>query len=270
MHAMKNPIHRYSILLLLIMVCPAAIEGIVRAQGWSVTEAQYQGGSALRPHLVSPSGFQHILTLQHASGWSYGENFFFMDMICCSGSRADRDTYMEWYPYFNLGAITGQKVSWGPIRGIGPLGGLNWGAQAKVLKIGPGFRFQLDLPGFAFANVDYVYLVDRNQGVAAGGAPKEGNSHLVDFNWGLPFEIGGASFSFEGHGEWLSPRDTEFGFGAPYWILFQPQLRLDLGKALARRPGRVFAGMEMHVWVNKFGFEDADEVLPQLLLVFRF
>ena len=267
---MKKTSCRCPAALVLIAIAPLVIGGNILAQGWSVTEIQYQGGSALRPHLVSPSGFQNILTLQHASGWSHGENFFFVDMTCCSGSSADRDIYMEWFPYFDLGAITGQKVSWGPIRGIGPLGGLNWGAQSKVLKVGPGFRFQLDLPGFAFANLDYVYLVDRNRGVAAGGAPKEGNSHLVDFNWGLPFEIGGASFSFEGHGEWQSPRDTEFGFRAPYWVLFQPQLRLDLGKALARRPGRFFAGMEMHVWVNKFGFEDADEVLPQLLLVFRF
>ena len=120
---MKKTSRRCSVVLVLIAVCPLVFEGNVLAQGWSVTEAHYQGGSALRPHPVSPTGFQNILTLQHASGWSHGENFFFVDMICCSGSSADRDIHMEWYPYFDLGSITGQKLSWGRIRGIGPLGG---------------------------------------------------------------------------------------------------------------------------------------------------
>ena len=254
----------------LIVSCLPVVSGAIRAQGWSITELQYQGGRVLRRHPVSPDGFQHILTFQHASGWSLGENFFFADMQCCTGSAANRDIYMEWYPYLSLGGVSGRNISWELIRDIGPLGGLNWGAQSKFLKITPGFRLQLDLPGFAFANFDYLYLVDRSQGVAAGGAPKESNSHLIDFNWGLPFEIGGEAFSFEGHGEWQSWRDTEFENRAPYWILLQPQLRFDIGKALARQPGRFFAGIEFQVWVNKFGFEDADEVIPQLLVVFRF
>ena len=253
-----------------VAVCLLVSSGMARAQGWSATELQYQGGRSLSEHPLSPSGFQHILTLQHASGWEYGENFFFLDMKCCAGSDANRDMYLEWYPYLSLGAVTGKDISWGLIKGIGPLGGLNWGAQSKVLKITPGFRLQLDIPAFSFANLDYLYMVDRNQGVAAGGAPKESNSHLIDFNWALPFEIGDGTFSLEGHGEWNSPRRNEFGISLPHWILLQPQLRLDIGKALGRQPERFFAGIEFHVWINKFGFEDADEILPQLLLVYRF
>ena len=133
---------------------------------------------------------------------------------------------MEWYPYLSLGAVTGRDISWRLIRGVGPLGGLNWGAHTKVLKITPGFRFQLDLPGFSFANLDYLYLVDRSQGLAAGGAPKENNSHMIDLNWQLPFEIGGGSFSFEGHGEWHSPRDNELGSRVSYWILASAAIAL--------------------------------------------
>ena len=258
------------VLLLLPALSLMAAIGTGRAQEWSVTEVHYQGGNALRDHEVSPSGFQQILTLQHASGWKHGENFFFVDMVCCAGSAANRDMYLEWYPYLSLSSVTGKDISWRRIKDIGPLGGLNWGAQAKFLKIAPGFRVQLDLPGFSFANLDYLYLVDKNQGLAAGGAPREDNSHLIDFNWALPFEIGGGSFSLEGHGEWRGPRNTEVGTRSPYWVLLQPQLRLDIGKALAWQPGRLFAGIEFQVWINKFGFEDADEVIPQLLVVFRF
>ena len=72
--------------------------------------------------------------------------------------------------------------------------------------------------------------------------------------------------------QWQSSRNTEVGH-APYWILMQPQLRLDvIGKVLTGSPGRFFAGTspELHIWINKFGFEDADEVIPQFLAVFRF
>lgn len=233
---------------------------------WSTTEAHYQGGSALRDHAVSPTGFQHILTLQHASGWSRGENFFFVDMTCCSGAGiANRDIYGEWYSYLSLATFSD-----GLLRGVGPIGGINWGAQAKVLKFTPGVRLALGLPGFAFANLDYTFMVDRSAGLDGDGAPKDGNSHVVDFNWALPFSVGSAAFSLEGHGEWQSPRDVEGGDRAPYWVLLQPQLRWDLGKSLSGSEGRVFVGTEFHVWLNKFGIADADEVIPQALVVYRF
>lgn len=233
---------------------------------WSTTEVHYQGGKALRSHAVSPPGFQHILTFQHASGWSRGENFFFVDMSCCEGAGiADRDVYSEWYTYVSFATFSD-----GALRSIGPIGGVNWGAQAKVLKFTPGFRLALNLPGFAFANIDYTFVVDRSSGIEGGGAPKTGNSHIVDFNWALPFSVGSASFSLEGHGEWQSGRDVETGERAPYWVLLQPQLRWDLGKSVSGSEGRVFVGTEFHVWLNKFGADDADEVIPQMLAVFRF
>ncbi len=72
---------------------------------------QYQAGSALKDHAVSPTGTQHLITFQHASGWSLGENFFFVDMACCKGAGgANRDIYMEWYPFLSLGAITGKDT----------------------------------------------------------------------------------------------------------------------------------------------------------------
>ena len=67
------------------------------AQGFSRTEFQYQGGSAWVEGLLSPPGFQHAFTLQHASAWSYGSNFFFVDLVCCDEPVSNRDAYVEWY-----------------------------------------------------------------------------------------------------------------------------------------------------------------------------
>ena len=236
------------------------------AAQWSTTEAQYLGGSALRDHAFSPPGFQNILRLQHASGWSRGENFFFVDLTCCEGAgAANRDVWGEWYTYLNIFTF-----SRGPLGGVSIMGGVNYGAQAKVLRFTPGARLGLDLPGFAFANIDVMWMVDRSAGLDGDGAPKDGNRLAVDFNWQLPFTIGPESFYLQGHGEWQNARDVETGGQAPYMILFQPQLRWDLGKFVSGSEDRILVGTELHVWLNKFGDPDADEVIPQVLVVYGF
>ena len=240
------------------------------AQGFSRTEAQYQGGWAWVEGSLSAPGFQNILTLQHASAWSAGSNFFFVDMVCCEGPASNRDMYLEWYSSLRLGAIRGEDLSLGPVRSVNLLGGVNWGAQARVAKFTPGIRLALDLPGFAFANLDFTYLVDFGAGLEGGGAPKADGIFGVDFNWARPFQIGESSFSVEGHGEWQSPAGTETGERQPHQVLLQPQIRYDLGKALWGPENRVLVGTELHLWINKFAVEGVNEFLPQLLVVFGF
>lgn len=239
------------------------------AQGFSRTEFQYQGGSAWVDGVVSPPGFQHVFTLQHASAWSHGSNFFFVDMSCCDEPVSNRDIYLEWYSSFSLGALSGKDVSFGRVRDVMVTGGLNWGAQARIAKFAPGIRFSLDLPGFAFANLDFNYLVDFSGGLASGGAPKADGIVTVDFNWARPLRIGEGSFSIEGHGEWQSPAGNEVG-RQPYSVLLQPQIRYDIGRAMGGPDNKVLVGTELQVWINKFSVDGANEFLPQLLFVFGF
>lgn len=240
------------------------------AQGFSRTEFQYQGGTAFGGTVVSPPGFQHVFTLQHASAWSRGENFFFVDMVCCSDPVSNRDMYLEWYSALKLSAVTNREFSWGPVADIGLLGGINWGAQTHASRLTPGLRFSLDLPGFAFANLDATWLVDVGRGLDDGGPPRDGGILGLDFNWARPFSIGDADFSVEGHGEWQSPHTDEAGVSRPYTVLLQPQVRWNLSKAVADAPDRVLLGVEFQLWLNKFGVPEAHEFLPQLLVVFGF
>ena len=52
MHGFLRPLA----IFLLIAVCPLVTSGNADAQGWSVTEVQYQAGSARKDHVVSPTG----------------------------------------------------------------------------------------------------------------------------------------------------------------------------------------------------------------------
>ena len=256
--------------LLLSLVVVAAPSSTEAQATFSRTEFQYQGGSAVVEGDLSPPGFQHTLTLQHASGWSHGNNFFFVDLVCCEDPVSNRDMYLEWYSTFSLSALTDEEVSFGPVRDIGLIAGLNWGAQSRTAVFGPGVRLALDLPAFAFANLDFMWLLDRSGGLESGGAPR-GDARLgIDFNWARPFALGEHAFSVEGHGEWQSPRDVETGGRQPYTVLLQPQIRWDLGKAMGGAPGRVLIETELQVWRNKFSVDGVHEFLPQLLFVWGF
>ncbi|HEX4853882.1 MAG TPA: hypothetical protein VFV21_06915, partial [Arenimonas sp.] len=74
-------------------------------------------------------------------------------------------------------------------------------------------------------------------------------------------------FVFTGHAEYIGSRRNEFGGKVAHWVLAQPQLRWDAGKALWGRGGQFLLGIEYQFWQNKLGDPGTDERAAQLLLV---
>ena len=140
---------------------------------WSITEAHFAYGNLDIPTFAGGGDSDHfIYTLQHASGWKYGDNFFFVDFMDAQDPGfQDFDIYSEWYSNFSLGKIAGRAVGGGIVSDIGLIWGFNWASDANVKKYLPGFRLVLDLGGFAFANLDITAYIDDSEGVARGGAP---------------------------------------------------------------------------------------------------
>jgi len=234
------------------------------AADWSTTEFQFAYGE-LDNAFTAESIDTFVWTLQHASGWKYGDNFFFVDLISPKGG--DLDAYAEVYVNLSLGKITGQTLKFGPINDIGVLGGYNFAAEADVQIYLPGVRLAWDLPGFAFANTDFMaYLTDNSGG--EGNAPKEGDSWMLDFNFATKqLVLGPTKWNLEGHVEYVGARSGEFG-DVKEWILAQPQIRLDLGELIGLGSNQLFAGVEGQFWMNKLG-SDHDESAVQALLVWR-
>ena len=232
---------------------------------WSNTELQLQVGNLHIPDFAGGGEDIHLIyTFQHASGWTYGDNFVFVDVI--DGQRSgfqDFDVYGEWYSSFSLGKISGKPIGSGIISDIGIITTLQHADDARIWKYGAGIRLSLDLPGFAFANFDTLALMDASKGVESGGAPKESDSMLFDFNFGRPFKIGGSRFSIEGHIEYRTGPKNEFGQKAKSWILAQPQLRWNPSE-------RIAVGIEYQFWLNKLGEGATDESAVQALLVWKF
>ncbi|NIB40948.1 hypothetical protein HBA55_15200 [Pseudomaricurvus alkylphenolicus] len=265
---------------LTLMTCASALQ----AADWSSTEVHFQHGNLQKAFQgggsESETGGTNILTLQHASGWKYGDNFFFIDHLNygrtdaekASGSGTDDELYGEWYSNFSLGKITGKDLSFGPVKDIGLIAGFNFAQEVDTLYYLPGVRFALNLPGFAFANLDVTsYIQD---GEDKFGVDAESNTYMIDFNWAYPFKIGNTSWSLEGHVEYIAGSDitingADFGAERESWILAQPQLRLDLGEVLFDNKGKLFVGLEYQYWNNKLGDANTDESEVQALVVWN-
>ena len=237
----------------------------VDAAEWSNTELHLQVGRLDVPAFAGGGRANHVIyTLQHASGWKYGDTFFFVDVLDSQESGfQDFGAYGEIYANLSLGKVGGRPVAFGPVSDVGLIGGGNWAADANVRKYAVGIRLALGLDGFAFANLDVMALVDRSEGIVSGGAPSEDDTVLVDFNFARPFRIGAAEFSVEGHIEYVGERTNELGAKVESWILAQPQLQWHVTE-------RIAVGIEYQFWMNKLGDASTDESAVQALLVWEF
>jgi nucleoside-specific outer membrane channel protein Tsx len=261
----------------------ALMSASASAEIWGNTEIQLQAMGELEIAGTGGTADATIVTFQHAGGWEYGDNFFFVDHSRYSGNGNVGDSsefYGEWYSNFSLGAITGNDLSFGPVKDIGLVAGFNYAPAVDSSWVLPGVTFALDLPGFAFATLNtsaYIHMSGAEDTPANGfGVVDEDTSFMVDFAWAYPFKIGSTSWSIEGHLEYIQGRDQyhTFSFGTPTklesWVLFQPQIRLDVGELIGTPSQRLFVGIEYQYWKNKLGAKGVDDNTAQLLAVWRF
>ena len=84
-------------------------------------ELHFQYGNLAVPTFAGGGNAYHLIyTVQHASGWKYGDNYFFVDTLDAQNSEfQDFDTYGEWYANLSLGKITGRKIGAGIVSDVG-------------------------------------------------------------------------------------------------------------------------------------------------------
>ena len=229
------------------------------------TEVHFQYGSLTNPFAETKTGTV-VLTMQHASFWKFGDNFFFFDVTEDGNNDGfnDKDAYGEWYSNFSLGKLSGGDIGFGPVADLGLFMGVAMGMDANVLQWLPGARIAWNLPGFIFLNTDFMMAVDGTDGLEGGSPPEQDRRLAIDVNGLLPFNLGSQSFSISGHAEYYTAATDELGNDVPGSILAQPQLRWDIGGA-----NGLFVGIEYQYWSNKLGTE-VDESVVQLLGVWQF
>lgn len=229
-----------------------------------INEIHYQYGKLKNPF----SGESHattIVTLQHASSWKYGSNFFFVDFLNDDHEDGfnDKDYYGEFYSNFSLSKITGADLQVGPLKDVGVILGVNAAGDSDILKYLPGMRLSWNIPGFIFLNTDITAYIDNSAFAVA-----QEDSYMIDINWARPFQFGNEHFAFVGHAEYIGERDKKSnGDKVKGHFLAQPQLRWDIGNTFLKEKDHFFAGIEYQYWDNKLGTKEDENVIQALFVI---
>lgn len=235
------------------ILCSVLIAPASRADArWSSTNLQYHYGTDYE----LGDEKRTLITLENASGWKYGDNFFFVDIT--DPDRTGEQTQTSWYgeisPRLSFGKMTNTDLSMGIIQDF---------LLTSTIEMGEGFHtylyglaVDLKLPKFNYFQINWYLRNEVTFGTDLG--------QQITLAWGLPFAIGKAKFSFEGFFDYawdVDPSEDN--------IVTQPRLLLDVG-SLWDAPGVIQAGIEYQIWKNKFGIDGVDESFPELMVKWIF
>lgn len=187
-----------------------------------------------------------VVTIEHVSDQSWGDVFMFIDRY--DSSDGLNETYVEVSPRLSLGKVTGQPLKFGIIKDVLITSTVEWvavpskgyPADATNYLIGPAI--DLDLPGFTFFQLNF-YHRDNDEEFAS-------NWQFTPA-WGLPFNIGSQSFSYDGFIDYRSGTEDSHAE-----TNFTSQIRWDAGKVLFNTEKTLYLGFKYIYWQNKLGFED--------------
>ncbi len=220
---------------------------------WSSQNIQFLYGSDFE--LGDPS--RPTITVEHADGWRYGTNFFFVDSAFLDNTGVQ--VYAEVYSYLSLKKISDYQGDFGPINDIALVAGLNISNEPEA----DHFKAWLGGISFDLSNhySDYLQLditAYKNDNIAG----KYGLQ--VTPVWSVPFELAEIRFKFRGF--------TDFRFGATnaqnnFTILAQPQFLFDAGDLAGWKQNKIYLGVEYSYWHHKFGLVDINESVVQGMII---
>lgn len=196
---------------------------------------------------------QQTLTIEHADGWKWGDNFFFLDLIYFDGDKApgkgSSTYYGEFAPRLSLNKILNKDLSVAFIKDWLVAGCYEFGEDAagedfgyQAYLIGGGV--DLDVPGFNFVQLNVYQRF-----------PKEGDGDTVQITpvWKFTVPAGKSSFICDGFIDWVINSDG--GYEKNLHIC--PQFKFDIGALFGMKESALLAGVEYDYWKNKFGIKDS-------------
>lgn len=257
----------FSFLLLLAVVNCSAF-----AADWSETEVQILKGDKYHDAGNDKDIRKTIVTLQHASSYKFGRNYFFVDSLKSHyGDQDYGEIYGEFYSTLSYTKITLEDLSKSFVRDVGLTGGINYGAKNSAFGPNPqvyliGTSFDFFVPGFLFFTVNTLAYIDNSQYSGFGGGyscGKNSTTYQITPTWALPFSIGNHRLSFEGFLDYIGKHGS-----CSEQIITQPQLRVDVGNYFGKKD-TVFIGFEYQYWKNKFGLKGRTDSFPQALLTWK-
>ncbi len=189
---------------------------------------------------------QETVTFEHASGWSFGDLFVFVDGIYYDGDRDLGGSKLVYYgevaPRFSASKIFDKDLSHGIIKDISLATCWEFGENSDDnYLIGPGV--DLDLPGFDYLQLNLYRRFNNGQ--------TDPEAFQLTTAWKLTHELGQSALIFDGFIDWV------FGEGTDN-LHICPQVKLDIGVFFGLESRSLFAGIEYDYWKNKYSVRNGD------------
>ncbi|MBH48117.1 MAG: ion channel protein Tsx [Halobacteriovorax sp.] len=220
---------------------------VLFASDWSSTNLQFLRGSDYK---LGPKE-RTIMTLEHASGWKYGDNHFFFDIT--NPDSKDTAVYGEFTPSLSVAKLLGKDISKNLINDYRVVANAEFGNQIRTYLYGFGVSFNVKNFKFLKAN---LMIRDKPE--------VKGSTYQLTIAWLLPFEIGKTRFHFTGFTDLAGKEGSKAANQ-----LIVPQLLIDVGNYW-NSADCILVGVEYQYWKNKFGAKGTTESVPQAMMKFYF
>lgn len=226
----------------MLMAGQSMANGLVQWQDNSLT---YLNGIDFK---VDPPK-QQTVTFEHASGWSVGDLFLFVDVIKYNteaNNAADdgRTFYGEVSPRFSFGKISGHDLSFGPIKDLLLAATYEFGEDdTESYLLGPAV--DLTIPGFDYFQINTYYR--ETDGKRDGSGVWQ-----ITPVWSYTIAVGNSDLVIDGFMDWVVDNDDSYHAN----LHFNPQIKYDLAKGLGLGK-KFYVGVEYDYWSDKYGIEDS-------------
>ncbi|WP_236124391.1 MULTISPECIES: outer membrane protein OmpK [Pseudomonas] len=236
---------------------------------WHSESLTYQYGKEFK---VDAQIVQTI-TYEHVSDWTWGDIYFFMDNNWYPGGVTYNDghhsIYTEAAPRLSLGKMFNRTLSYGPVKDILIATTIEWdkndrnGEHDQVnYLLGPGF--DLALPGFDYFQINFYYR-KPDGGIAPAG------QWQITPSWSYTIPVGRSDLVIDGYMDWVVNNKGDSHRN----LLFNPQVKYDIGKHLGYGEKHFYAGVEYDYWSNKYAIEstseyNTDESVTSLIMKYYF
>ena len=201
--------------------------------------------------LIAREDEQSTITFEYAAKLKYGDFFAFADRT--NNDVSGNETYFEVSPRLSLGAVSGQKLEFGPIKDV--LIATTWEGGEGLNNYLYGIGVDLAIPYFQFAQLNF-YKADNDK--------KTDDDYQMTFAYGVPFKLGSEDFLVDGFLDWSTAEDDHKSE-----LNWTSQWKWNVGKHISPDT-RLYVGIEYSVWHNKYGINDKDENNVSALLKYHF
>ena len=233
------------------------------AADWSDTYIGYRYGSSFAEPYEGNNISKNIVNLSNASGYSYGTNFFNVDMLlsdskdpsAVGSTSGAQETYVVYRNTVDWSKLSGTPMKMGILRDVGATAGFDYNTKTdagynskkRMLVAGPTLMF--DVPGFL--NVSVLALWESNapyNGFTGVSTPRyHYKVHPeLDVAWAIPFTAG-VPLLFKGYGDIIASKGLdEFGNQTATETHIDMEVMYAINKSFN-------VGIEYEYWKNKFG-----------------